>query len=131
MGALLPRREQFCRNVIKAAKDGRSKAWAYREAGYQAGQHGAEVCASRLLKNVDIQRRIAQLQAPAVRKAQVTASALIEDLQAARRLAIDLGKPGDAIKATMATARIAGLLVEKREIGAAGAFDRSEMLDAI
>jgi hypothetical protein len=31
----------------------------------------------------------------------------------------------------MATARIAGLLVEKREIGAAGCFDRSEMLDAI
>jgi hypothetical protein len=53
------------------------------------------------------------------------------ELDESRRLALELGQCAAAISATMGKARLLGMLVEKREVGAPGAFTKAEALDDI
>jgi hypothetical protein len=81
-----------------------------------------------------VQARLKELAAPVARKSAVKASELIEDLRADRKRALELGQPAVAIKATMAVAALAGLLIKRTEEGKPGNFearDRAEVLDAI
>ena len=52
------RHERFAQNKAK----GESTGPAYTAAGYKATGHSAEVAGGRLLKNVEVQNRIAELQ---------------------------------------------------------------------
>ena len=52
------RHERFAQNKAK----GKSTGPAYTAAGYKATGHSAEVAGGRLLKNVEVQNRIAELQ---------------------------------------------------------------------
>lgn len=71
--------ENFAQIVVRGAAQGLSQAQMYKLAGYRADGHAAEVAASRLLNNVEIQRRIAEIGAPAAKKAAITAESLIAD----------------------------------------------------
>lgn len=53
---------------------------------------------------------------------RITVDSLIEDLAADRALARELGQPSAAIAATQLTAKLAGLLVDRKETGAPGDF---------
>ncbi len=52
----------------------------------------------------------------------MTLDGLLDDLEADRALARDLGQPMAAIKATMNKARLVGLVVDRRERGQPGDF---------
>jgi hypothetical protein len=132
MPAITPRRhELFAHNAIRAARIGESQRWAYLASGYNCTPGAADVSAHHLLKNPKIQRRIAELSRPAVRKAQASAASLLADLASDRALALRLGQPSAAIAATVAKAKIAGLWVQKVEKGEPHAFDKAETLRLI
>jgi hypothetical protein len=115
MPALKNRRhERFAQAVARAV----DAAAAYRSAGYDSKRVAAKAGASRLLRNAAVTARIAELQAtPAVpiTAAEVTTEKTINEFEEARRLALKKGQASAAVTATMAKAKLAGLLAEKPE----------------
>ena len=69
------RHERFAQEVAQ----GKSAGEAYRLAGYRAANHSAETAGPRLLKNVQIQQRIVQLQQKVARKAEITLESLLRE----------------------------------------------------
>jgi len=69
------RHERFAQEVAQ----GKSAGEAYRLAGYCAANHSAETAGPRLLKNVQIQQRIVQLQQKVARKAEITLESLLRE----------------------------------------------------
>ena len=116
------RRELFAQAIAKSPGTGQSATQCYLSAGYRAEGHGAEVAASRLLSQVEVQQRIAEITAPAVRKTRVTVASLIEQLDGIIDGASVDKQWGAAGSATTTKAKIAGLLRERLEIGNVGDF---------
>jgi hypothetical protein len=52
-----------------------------------------------------------------------TRDTLLAYLGEARELALDKGNPTAVVSATIGMARVLGLLIDRREVGEAGAFD--------
>jgi hypothetical protein len=80
MTALRPRREAFVRNVFQSPKTGWSQAACYEAAGYKTTGHASETNASRMLKDAEVKMRLNEMAQPAVRKAQVSIEALLNEL---------------------------------------------------
>src|SRR4051812_30562350 len=76
------KRETFCRKILEGTQHGISQAEAYERSGYRTSGHASEVAASRLLSTVEVQRRIAELTAPAERKTRTTVDTLAAQLDA-------------------------------------------------
>ncbi len=70
------RHERFAQNKAK----GMSIGPAYTAAGYKAKDHSAEVNGARLLKNAEVQNRIAELMAPAVEATQATVERVLKEM---------------------------------------------------
>jgi hypothetical protein len=117
-----PRHELFCQLIPQSAKFGWSQGEIYQRAGFKARGHSAETLGCKLLKNVEVQRRIAELQAPAARKAGVTTASLLDELRAAYEGAMSTEQFSAATSAAMSRAKLAGLLVDQVEIGGVGEF---------
>jgi hypothetical protein len=86
---------------------------AYRSAGYSAAGDAAGARASRLLNDTAVAARIAELQtasSAAATPMEVTTANAIREFEEARLLAIKKGQASAAVTATMAKARLAGLL---------------------
>jgi hypothetical protein len=123
------KRETFCRKILEGTKHGISQAEAYERSGYRTSGHASEVAASRLLSSVEVQRRIAELQAPAIRRTQTT----VDDL-AAQLDAVFAGASGDkqwgaAGSAAGLKAKLLGFLRERIEVGGPGSMDAEPSLD--
>jgi hypothetical protein len=112
-----PRHERFAREIARAV----SPADAYKSAGYESDGRFAEAGAARLLKNTDVADRIAELKAaPATVVAtptsvEVTVATAIGEFEEARLLALKKGQAAAAVSATMAKAKLAGVIAEKPE----------------
>ena len=87
---------------------GLSKTEAYARAGYEVDR----TAASRLSTNVDIRRRVDQLQVNAAEAAVVTIQSLTNELELARNIAIASRNASAAVTATMAKAKLNGLFDE-------------------
>lgn len=68
--------ERFCQEYIVDLNGGR----AYERAGYKARGNAAEVAASRLLRNVQVKARLAELQNERAERVQVTADDVVRGL---------------------------------------------------
>ncbi|MGA8954468.1 MAG: hypothetical protein WB503_03635 [Pseudolabrys sp.] len=53
----------------------------------------------------------------------MSVASLLGELEEARQLALKLGQASAAVAATMGKAKIRGLIIDRREVGEAGAFD--------
>lgn len=102
-----PRHEAFA----QALAQGKTAADAYQQAGYRQSRSAA----SRLSTNVNIERRVAELQGRAAKKAEVTIESLLDELEEARAIALKEKQSSAAVSATMGKAKLTGLLIEKRE----------------
>ena len=92
-------------------------------AGFKPTTRNAlDVSACQLLRRPKVKARIWELQTQIARRSAVTLDTLLDDLEAARERAHELGQPSAAIAATMGKARLLGLLVDRREHGAPGEF---------
>jgi phage terminase small subunit len=113
------RHERFARAFIKTNVAAR----AYLKAGYTANTRNAlDASSSRLLGHAKVQSRIKELRRQMAARNRVTVDSLLQDLADDRALARDLGQPGAAIQATQLSAKLVGLLVDRKESGAPGDF---------
>lgn len=102
-----PRHEAFA----AALAQGMTADAAYVEAGYKADRGHA----SRLAAKGNIQERVAQIQAKAAIRVEMTAADIVEQLSEDRKFARSLGQSRAAIAATMGQAKVLGLITDKVE----------------
>lgn len=76
-------------------------------AGYAPAS--AEVQASRLLSNANIQNFISEQQGKRAKRLEITVDDLVRELEEARALAFSTGKAGPAVQATMGKAKLLGM----------------------
>lgn len=126
------RRERFCQLIASGlAKDvgnqGLTQKAAYLAAGYQAGEHGAAVCASRLLRQVDeVIRRVRELATQHATRKAVTVDTISAELDEARQVAKDNDQASAMVAASGTKAKLYGLFIDRVEQGKAGEFNTSE-----
>jgi phage terminase small subunit len=125
------KRELFCQLTLQGAKYGWSQADIYKRAGYRSSGHSAEVAASRLLKNVEVQQRIAELSAPAVKRAQITVQTLLSELEATIAGAREAKQFGAVNGSLTLMGKLTGLLRDQIEVGGVGDFSRCESSEQV
>jgi hypothetical protein len=131
MQLLNPRHELFCRMMLEGAKFGWSQELCYVKSGFRASGHSAAMAASRLMKRDDIRQRLAELSAPAIRRAQVSVGEIVDQLDAIYANASGDRQHGAAASAVTTKARVAGLLRDKLEVGSPGSFDGCQTQEEI
>jgi hypothetical protein len=112
-----PRWERFAQELAK----GQSQTGAYLAAGYR-GDKSPATAASRLSTNVKVAARLRELQEVTAAKAEVTRESILAELEEARLMAKDNGQPAAAVSASMGKAKLVGLVVDRKEVGAPGEF---------
>jgi hypothetical protein len=113
------RHERFARAVIRTGVAAR----AYLKAGYSPTTRNAlDVSACQLLRRPKVQARIKELRKQMAARNRITMDSLIDDLREDRQLARKIGQPSAAIAATQLTAKLVGLLVDRKEEGQPGEF---------
>lgn len=121
------KRERFCEEIIKNKVNATD---AYRRA-YGKDGHVAEAAGSRLLNQVEVQQRLAELSAPTERKSRVTAQTLLAELERTIADARE-DRAHAAVTGSLALmAKITGNLREQIEIGGPGSFAGCETVDAV
>ncbi len=111
--------ETFCQEIAKGAGVGE----AYAVAGYDCANKGAAAAsASRLLKTAKIQARVSEILNQAATRAVVSVQKVLEKLDRAYDLAERLEQPAAMVTASMGLAKVAGLIVDKKEVGKPGEF---------
>jgi len=109
-----PRHERFAQEIAKA----KTATAAMAAAGYTDPRNS-----TRLMKNDEIRRRIDELKERGAARAEVSVASILGELEEARQLALKLGQASAAVAATMGKAKITGRIIDRREVGEAGAFD--------
>src|SRR5262249_3358693 len=109
------RHERFC----LALAQGHSIAESYTLAGYSKNTGNA----SRLNANESIQRRVSELQAETAAKAKITIESICRELAEATEVPKSKGQAQAMVSASALRAKLAGLMVEKVEVGKPGEFD--------
>ncbi len=90
---------------------------AYKAAGYAATKDGAiRANSSRLLTNANVKSLINDLQRRAADETVVTIESIAAQLDEDRKLAFAEGQASAAVAASLAKARLFGLLVDRTEI---------------
>ena len=126
-----PRHERFAQEIAK----GESSRDAYKAAGYETNNvAAADASASRLLSEAKVRARIEELQTRAAAKAEVTVQRILEELEEARQLAKQIEQPSAMVSASMGRAKVAGIVVDRKEVGKPGEFSNvpdDELVEAI
>jgi len=123
-----PRHERFARYFLKTGV----AATAYRKAGYNVTtRHALDVSASRLLRHVDVQRRIREIKRQMNTRTRITIESLLHDLAEDRALARETKQVSAAIAATQLSAKLVGLLIDRKESGQPGDFSDLTSADEI
>ena len=118
-----PRQELFAQGLLL----GKKQDDAYADAGYIRNKGNS----STLKNKPEIQNRVRELLEEradvalkkTAREIEVTKDSLLEELEEARQIAIEEGQASAAVAATIGKARITGNIIDRREVGDAGAFD--------
>lgn len=114
------RHERFAQELAK----GKSQVEAYRLSGYDGTGPAMEASASRLVRNAKVASRLAELQAGAAKRTEITVASITERLM---RLSDKAEKLGDAPglqasrAAAMDAAKLNGLIIEKSQRELTGA----------
>ena len=123
-----PRHERFARYWLKT----QNATEAYRRAGYDCQSYDAQrACASRLLTNANVKRRIAEIRRQMTQRTRITLETLLRDLAEDRALARETKQVSAAIAATQLSAKLVGLLIDRKESGQPGDFSDLTSADEI
>ena len=119
MGILAnPRHERF----VQALAEGKSADEAYQLAGYRANRGNA----ARMKANENILMRLAEIQNAVAKKTAITIESICAELDEANAVAKAKGQAAAMVSAATLRAKLAGLMVEKVEVGKPGDFDACE-----
>ena len=102
------------------------------ECAFRAGYKHPKVVASKLLHHPDfrhVQDKIQELQEGEQKKYEITFDKVARDLKVIRDAALEDGSYGAAVSAELGRAKLAGLMVERKEIkhGSIDQMDRAEV----
>lgn len=128
--ALTPKQEAFCQAYLESGNASAAYRLAYNTKAKDAVIWGE---ASALLQHPMVSLRIKALQGELAAKHAVTRDSLTAQLFEDRQLAYEMRNPSAAIAATMALAKLHGLLIQRAEITAPDkpiALDMSKLTDA-
>lgn len=110
--ALTPKQEAFA----QAVASGMNQSDAYRQV-YKMREgtkpESVNQAASRVMADVKVTSRVAELREPAVKNAQLTLETHLSDLQKLRNMAVKKEQYSAAISAEIARGKAAGLYTEK------------------
>lgn len=112
MSALTAKQEAFA----QAVASGMNQSDAYRQVyKVRAGTKPESInqAASRVMADIKVTSRVAELREPAVKNAQLTLETHLSDLQKLRNMAVKKEQYSAAISAEIARGKAAGLYVEK------------------
>jgi len=119
MGILTnPRHERFAQALF----EGETADEAYVKAGYAKNRGNA----SRLKANEIVLARLTEQQAEAASKSKVTVESICRELDEANAVAKAKGQAAAMVSAATLRAKLAGLMVERVEVGDPGSFDNCE-----
>ena len=123
--ALTPKREAFAQAVASS----KTQADAYRSA-FNATKMKADSiqqCASRLMGDIKVAARVAEIRKPVVEAVQITLEAHLRRLADLSGKAEEEGKYAAAVAAEIARGKASGLYVERTELTGkdGGAIDHS------
>jgi len=122
------RMERFARFYFESG----NAAASYLKAGYKpSSRNTLDSAASRLTRSVKVKARIRELSKHMITRNRITVDSLLEDLAQDRALARELGQPSAAISATQLSARLVGLLVDRKEQGGPGAFSEASEAEVL
>jgi hypothetical protein len=102
--------------------EGLSADEAFVRAGYSKNRGNA----SRLKSNEIVSARLSELQAEAAATSKVTVESICRELDEANKVAREKCQAAAMVSAATLRAKLAGLMVERVEVGAAGDFDAAE-----
>ena len=115
VASMLPRKLRFVAEYLLDL----NAAAAARRAGYS--RRRADVTGSELLRDPEVQELLADLRGELVARARLNRDRIVAELH---RVAFDLGQPAAArVRALELLLRIAGVLVDRHEVHAAGSID--------
>ncbi len=131
MGRMLknPRHERFAKLYVVHTANGGNATDAYKQVYKGAtGFNVAPTLACRLLKNPKVQSRIMEMRMDIKRKSEITFEKILTDYQQALEMAKAKDDPGNVIAAAREQAKLVGLLIDRKEVGSAGDFERMESI---
>lgn len=110
---LTARQERFVLLIVK----GETQSKAYEKAGYSVKSlKVAATNASNLMKNPNIQGRLAEIQGALAVRTIVSLESLTDDLLDIKAKAMANGSYGPAVAAVVAVARLHGFMVDRAEL---------------
>jgi hypothetical protein len=118
-----PRHERF----VQALFEGEPASRAYEIAGYAPNDGNA----IRMKGNERVQARLVYLQMQAAKSSEVTVESICRELDEANAVAKERGQAAAMVSASALRAKLAGLMVEKVELGPVGAFDKCDSAEAV
>jgi phage terminase small subunit len=107
--------------------EGRSVTAAYEEAGFAPDPANAQ----RLRRNSKIKTRLAELQAQAAEKAEISVGSLLAELEQARLESTNLKQLSATVRAIEAKAKVSGLLIQRTEVGSPGEFNSCQTVEQV
>jgi hypothetical protein len=113
-----PRHERF----VQALFEGKSATDAYEQAGYKPDRKNA----ARLTTNDGVRARLTELQTAVAKNSAITIESICAELDAANAVAKERGQAAAMVSASALRAKLAGLMVERVEVGGPGSFDKCD-----
>jgi hypothetical protein len=104
---------------VQGLFEGLPASRAFEQAGYAPNDGNA----IRLKGNEKVRARLAELQAQAAKSAKITIESICEELSEATAVAKSKGQAQAMVSASALRAKLAGLMIEKVEVGNPGDFD--------
>src|SRR5216684_3532768 len=123
-----PRQELFVREYMKTGNA--TKAWQiiYRP----RSRESAQSCSSQCLSKPHVKRYYNELRERRMKKSDISIDKILTDCQWAIDSGKAQGKPSDVVAATMAQAKLVGLLRDRVETGGVGDFgDTNSIADVL
>ena len=123
-----PRHERFVRYYMKT----NNASAAYLKAGYRPKDRASlDPAASKLTRHHKVQSRIREIRRQMTQRTRITLETLLNDLAEDRKLARETKQVSAAIAATQLSAKLVGLLIDRKESGAPGDFSDLSSADEI
>lgn len=116
---LTPKQEKFCQLYVKLG----NASEAYRQShNSKAKPESVNVMACNLLAEVNITLRVDEIREALKANHGITLQNILEELEEARKLALETGTATAAVSASMGKAKLLGFDREKKEIAQSKPF---------
>lgn len=126
---LTDRQEKFCVKFVECGNASEAYRHAYNCEKWKLNSVNRK--ASELSHNVKVVARVAELKELVAEEHKITMEKIVIELEEARQIAIEDRNPASMVSATMGKAKVAGLLIDKKELSGKVEVSHEQALDAL